>query len=268
MPGHLGVDVIEHRRRVEERPLGHRPVLLRFFPRRRHFCGQLFFEFLVLFFRPLAAENKVLLQALDRIAEREVLPLVLWTVLRRVVARRVSAAPIGNELDHRRAAAAARAIRRPQRCGVDREEVIAVDADARDAEAESARRERPPLAAGKALERRDRPLVVDDIEDNRRLVNGGEGYCVVKIGLGRCAVAEPGGGDMILALDRGRHRPANRVRVLRGEVARDREHVGLRAVVHDRQLPALAHVARVGQALAHHVDQAHAAVHVQRLVAI
>ncbi len=73
---------------------------------------------------------------------------------------------------------------------------------------------------------------------------------------------------MVLALDRRRHRPADRMRILGGQVAGDREHVGLGAVVHDRQLPALAHVARVRQALAHHVHELHAAVHVQPLVAI
>ena len=73
---------------------------------------------------------------------------------------------------------------------------------------------------------------------------------------------------MVFALDRRRHCPANGVRVLRAEVAGDGKHVAVLAVIHDRQLAALAHVARVRQALAHHVDELHAAVHVQALVAI
>ena len=78
----------------------------------------------------------------------------------------------------------------PPRGGEHREVVVAVDAQCRDAVADGARRERRLRAAGDALERRDRPLVVDDVEDHRRLVCGGERERVVEVGLGGRAFAD------------------------------------------------------------------------------
>ena len=107
------------------------------------------------------------------------------------------------------------------------EEVVAVDAQRRDAAADAARGERRPLAAGDPLERRDRPLVVDDVEDHRRPIDGGERQRVVEVGLGRRAVADPRRRDARVALDRRRHRPADGLDELRGEVAGDREEPGV-----------------------------------------
>src|SRR3546814_1252843 len=62
--------------------------------------------------------------------------------------------------------------------------------------------------AGKAREAGDRPLVVDDVEDDRRIIDGREGQRRVEIALGRRAFAAPDGRDSAVAL-RGRgHRPA------------------------------------------------------------
>ena len=99
MARHLGVNVIEHRGRVEERTFGHRAVLLRFLPRSRHLFGEFRLEFLVLLFGPVSERDQVLLQSLDRVAEREVLPLVLGTVLRGVITGRMGAAAVGDQLD-------------------------------------------------------------------------------------------------------------------------------------------------------------------------
>jgi hypothetical protein len=70
------------------------------------------------------------------------------------------------------------------------------------------------LAAGRTLERGDGPLVVDDVHDHRRLVDGGEQQAVVEVGLGAGALADPGGGDVVLVADGRGHRPAHRLREL------------------------------------------------------
>src|SRR5262252_4478 len=97
---------------------------------------------------------------------------------------------VGDELDQGRAAALARTLRRPLGDRVHGEEVVAVDADAGDTVAGTALREGVPLAAGEPLEGGDGPLVVDDVEDHRRLIDGGKGERVVEVGLGARALAD------------------------------------------------------------------------------
>ena len=101
------------------------------------------------------------------------------------------AGAVGDPLDQRRPEVAARALGGPARRRVDGEEVVAVDAQRGDAAADAARREGGRLAAGDRLEGRDRPLVVDDVEDHRRAVDVGEGERGVEVGLGGGAVADP-----------------------------------------------------------------------------
>ena len=105
---------------------------------------------------------------------------------------------IRHELDQRRPGAHARTLGRPLRDGVHREEIVAVDANAGNAVARAARRERLGLTAGEGLERGDRPLVVDDVENDRRAIDLREQQRVVEVRFGRAAVAEPGGGDVDL----------------------------------------------------------------------
>ena len=90
----------------------------------------------------------------------------------------------------------------------------------------------------------------------------------MEVRLCRAAVTDPGCRDVVFTLDCRGHRPANGMRVLRGEVTRDRENVGTAVVIHDRELAALAHVTRVRQALAHHVDKLRAAIKIEPLVAV
>ena len=59
-------------------------------------------------------------------------PIRLWAVLRRIVARRVRAAAVGNVFDQRRAAAASCAVGRPERYRINGQQVVAVNADARE----------------------------------------------------------------------------------------------------------------------------------------
>src|SRR3546814_2327208 len=90
--------------------------------------------------------------------------------------------------------------------------------------------------AGKAREAGDRPLVVDDVEDDRRIIDGREGQRRVEIALGRRAFAAPDGRDSAVAL-RGRgHRPAYRLRILRCQIARYAEESMFGRRIHDRQL--------------------------------
>ena len=78
----------------------------------------------------------------------------------------------------------------------------------------------------------------------------------MEVAFGRRAVADPAHRDPAVALDRARHRPADRLRELRAEVARDGEEAVRLVRIHDRQLAALQLVALVRVDLAHHLRSA------------
>ena len=166
----------------------------------------------------------------------------------------MGADPVGHILDQRRPEVQPRPLDRPFRHRMDGGIVVAVDPQRRDAEAQAARGESARAAAGDALEGRDRPLIVDDVQHHRRLVGRGEDQRGMEVGLRRRAVADPAGRDPGVALHRRSHRPADRLDVLRREVARDREEAVLARGIHDRQLPALQRIELVGVDLVHHVE--------------
>src|ERR671933_342563 len=157
----------------------------------------------------------MLLQTLDRIAEWPCFGLFLRAITRRIIARRVRSGAIGAELDERRATAATGALRRPLSDGVHGKKVIAVHANTWKSIARPARRERALLAAREALERGDGPLIVDDVQDHRCLVDGAERECVMKIRFGATAFTDPARRERVLPFDRRGHRPAHRLRKLR-----------------------------------------------------
>src|SRR6185437_7152004 len=102
---------------------------------------------------------------------------------RRIVAGRVRAGPVGDVLDQCRPAALAGALRRPPRRAVHGKKIVAVDTHPWNTVSGSVLREGTQLTAGETLERRDRPLIVDDVENDRRLVQRGEGHAVVEVRL-------------------------------------------------------------------------------------
>jgi len=176
--------------------------------------------------------------------------------------------PIRHVLDQGGPAALARALRGPLCHRVHRQEIVAVDANPRHAVTGAALREGLVLTPGETLEGGDRPLVVDQVENHRRLVHGSEGHRVVEVRFGARALPDPGGGNPVFALDGCGHRPADCLGKLRGEIAGDREDVAAAPVVHDGHLPALAHVVSVRQTLTHELDQVAAAHYVQALLPI
>ncbi len=208
------------------------------------------------------------LQPLDRVAQRPGLGLVGRAVSGRIVGSRMALGAIGEELDQGRALVGARAVGRPAHGGVDRERVIAVDAKSGDAVADGALREGRALGAGDPGEARDRPLVVHRREDDRHVVDRGEGQRGMEVAFRRRAVADPAHRDPAVALDRRRHRPADRLRELRAEIAGDREEAVVLVRIHDRQLAALQLVALVRVDLVHHVDERIAARDEKPLLAI
>ena len=167
-----------------------------------------------------------------------------------------------------RAKIAAGALDRPFGDRVNGDEVVAVDTQRRDAEAVSARRQRAGAAACYSLKGRDRPLVVDHVEDHRRVVNAGECAGGVEIAFRRAPLAHPGRSDAGVVLDRARHRPTHRLRGLCGEVARDAEEAVFAARIHDRELAALQLVAAVRIDLVDHLDHRVAALDQDALLAI
>jgi hypothetical protein len=148
---------------------------------------------------PFADRDEVLLQAFDRIAERPGAAFVGGAIAGGIVGGGMGSAAIGEVFDERGAEIGARALGGPLGDGVDGEEVVAVDAHGRHAVADRARGEGGVLAAGDTLERRDRPLIVDDVNDDGRLVDVGEGHGGVEVAFGGRTFAEPGGGEAHVA---------------------------------------------------------------------
>src|SRR5215211_918284 len=116
----------------------------------------------------------MILQPNDGIAERPGIGLRLRTVSRWIVGRRMGTDPIGDVLNDRRAEIAPGPFGRPFRDRIDGEIVVAVDPERGNAETQSAGSEGPCPASRDALERGDRPLIVDDVENYRSLVGGRE----------------------------------------------------------------------------------------------
>src|SRR3546814_8868672 len=77
---------------------------------------------------PFAKRFEMLTKPRDRVAERPRGRLIGGAIGARIIRRAVAFAAIGEMLDQRRAVVRPRPIRRPLRRGIDRERVIAVDA--------------------------------------------------------------------------------------------------------------------------------------------
>ena len=161
---------------------------------------------------------------------------------------------VGEVFNHRCAEARAGPLGGPLRRRINGEEVVAVDPQGGEAIAQPLQRESRCITGGDALEGRDRPLIVDDIENDRSLIGRGDGQGCVEVAFCRRAVANPAGRDLVLTLVAGGHRPAGGLRELRTEIAGDREEIALGPRIVNRQLATLEVVAAVGNAVAHHVD--------------
>src|SRR6185437_16761684 len=88
----------------------------------------------------------------------------------------------------------------PFRHSMDRKIIITIDAQRGDAKAETTRREGTGAAARDALEGRDRPLIIDDVEHDRRAVGRGEYQRSMEIGFGGRALADPADRDLGVVL--------------------------------------------------------------------
>ena len=76
-----------------------------------------------------------------------------------------------------------RAFRGPLGCRIDRQEVVAVDTQGGETIAQPLLGKRIALTAGHTLEGRNRPLIVDNIEDDRGLVGRSQDKCAVEVAL-------------------------------------------------------------------------------------
>jgi hypothetical protein len=161
---------------------------------------------------------------------------------------------VGEELDQRRPGVRAGAVGRPALGGVDRERVVAIDPQPRDPVADRARREGRPLGPGDPRKARDRPLVVGDVEHDRRVVHRGESQRGMEVALGGRALPYPARRDPAVAFHRARHREPGRLRELGPEVARDGEEVHRSGRVEDRELAALQLVGAVRVDLVDHLE--------------
>src|SRR5690606_14739085 len=112
---------------------------------------------------------------------------------------------------------------------------------------------RASFAPREAREARDRPLVVDDIEDNGRVVDRGEGERGMKVALRRRPFPHPRRSDAAVVLHGARHRKPGRLGKLRTQVAGNGEEVHGARRIEDRKLPSLQPVGAVRIDLVDHL---------------
>src|SRR5690606_14646478 len=170
MRRHLGIDTFKH---VAHRRLVagvQRAVFLRLALGCDHAIQNLRLGLRMPLLRPDPAPDQVILQSNDRITERPGGRLLLWPIGGRIVRRRVGAGAIGHMLDQCGSEIPARPLCCPSGHRVHRKIVVSIDPQRRNAETQSPRRKSACPAAGDALEGRNRPLIVDDIQDDWRLV--------------------------------------------------------------------------------------------------
>ena len=182
---------------------------------------------------PDAKGDAVLLQPRDRIAQRPQAAFFGGAIGGRIIRCAVPLHPIGEMFDQRWPGIGARPVCGPAGRGIDRQHVIAIDAQPGNAIAHGARGKGRRLRSGKARKAADRPLVVDDVHDDGRAIDAGEGAGAVKVALGRRSFAAPGRRDPGVPARCARHRPADRLGILGGQIAGDREESGIPRRIHD-----------------------------------
>ena len=88
---------------------------------------------------------------------------------------------VGKALNHRCAMTGTRALCSPLRCGIHRQEVIAINPQRGETIALAFEGKSRRFTGSDALESRDRPLIVDDVENSRRLVSRGQDQRAMEI---------------------------------------------------------------------------------------
>src|SRR5215203_344513 len=254
MRRHLGVDALEHVPRGRLRPGMERSVRLGLLLGGDYLVQDLRLALLVALLRPDATPGQMIFQPKDRIPEWPSIGFTFRAIGRRVVRGRVRSGAVGHVLNERRPKVAPGALDGPFCDRMHGQIIVAVYPERRDAKAVAARRERGRRAPGEPLKRRDSPLIVNDVEDDWRLVGRGEDKGRVEIGLRRRAVADPSGRDPGVVLDGRGHRPADRLDELRREIAGDREKAVFARGIHDGELTPVQRIALVGIDLVHHLD--------------
>src|SRR5215216_5670321 len=136
MPRHLLVDVLEHRAGIMVRAFTQNAVALRLRISGTHRFLEFGGEGLVPLVAPLAKTDQMDLQSANWIAQRPVLPLITRAIAARIIACRMWCNPIGEKLDKCRPVIGTGAVGSPARNGVNREQVISVDPDAGNSEAD------------------------------------------------------------------------------------------------------------------------------------
>jgi hypothetical protein len=207
---------------------------------------------------PDAAPARVGDEARERVELLPALELLLRAVGRGVVRGRVGPDPVGERLDQRGPPAGARALHGLAHRPDHRQEVVAVDLDARHAVAVAARGQ---VGCGRldGLGRRDRIAVVADHVDRGHAEHAAEVDGGVEVALRRGSLAQEGQGDLTRAAQLGRVGEPAGVGELRADGAADRGNVPLAVAVVDRHLAAQVRVAAVADELVENHVERHAA---------
>ena len=210
----------------------------------------------------------MLFQALQGIAQGPVLPFVSRPIPAGVVAGGMGRGAVGIQLYQGRAATCACPVSGPAGGGKDSEKIIAVHTQAGDAVADAPRGKGVLIASRHILMSGNSPLVVHDVQNNRRAVHRTEGEGIVKIRLCAGTLTNPGNCDVFRFLVFGRHGPADGLGKLGAQVAGNGKEIMCIGTIQDRHLPALQFVPGVGQTLTHHVQQGIAARDQQTLLPV
>ena len=243
-------------------------VLLGFLGCRADFLGDFTVHCFLLLGRPLAQTDQMALQPQDRIAQRPLLALLRRAIAAGVIRGRMALGAVGKVLNQGWAQVRPRAVRCPLDPRIDRERIVAIDTQPGDAMAHGARGKCRALRSGEARMAGNRVLVVDHVDDHRRIIDCGKGHCGVEIALCAGAFADIAGGNPGIALDRRRHCPAHRLRALRREVPRNGEEAVVARRIHDRQLAAFQPVGAVRIDLIDHIHHRAAAREQDALLAV
>jgi hypothetical protein len=124
------------------------------------------------------------------------------------------------------------------------------------------------FAASNGLERRYRPLIVRDADNDRHAVDRGEQNAGVEVAFRRGAFADESDRDLVVAAKGRCHRPAHGLRHLRRKIARHREISEFRIGIVQRHLHAVLLVAGIAIGLVHHIDDRTAAGDQEPLLAV
>ena len=197
----------------------------------------------------------MLLQAGDGIAQRPLRGFVGGAVAGGIVTGGMAGGAIGEKLDQGGAQIGAGALGGPFRRRPHRQEIVAVHAQARQAIAGGLGGEGGFFRPRNAGIGRDRPLIVGDAENDRRVIDGGEGQRFVEIAFRGGAFADIGQRQAVVVFVGAGHRPAHGMAEAAAKIAGQRIESVFARRIENGKLAALQGISLIGKNLVDQINQ-------------